>query len=330
MKKTILLAILLCVSFMLFVSAHLCAQTVSNVVAKQVGNTIEITYDIDRKANVSLLLSQDGGKTYAAIPKTVTGVGLVSAGKHKMVWSMLKDGQDWDIPRARFKVEVLDRLVFTVRDVSFTMIYVAEGTFTMGCTLDQGADCPWKNTHEVTVDEYFIGQTEITQELWQVVMGNNPSLSKYEQHPVENVSWNDCQEFVKRLNLLLATELGSRRFALPTEEQWEYAARGGHKQPPYQFRFSGSDIIGSVGWYYENSRGYTHIVGKKAANTLGVYDMTGNVWEWCLNEYNNNKNNRVRRGGACNNPEKNNIIAWRSVGEASNRDGTTGLRLVCY
>lgn len=286
MKKTILLAILLCVSLAWLESAHLSAQTVSNVVAKQVGNTIEITYDITNSSEVGLLLSQDGGKTYAPVPQTITGdVGQVSAGHHKMIWDLLADDTDWDIERARFMVvaKKQEKLTFEVKGVSFTMILVEGGSFEMGCTSEQGTDChrneePW---HYVTLTEYYIGQTEVTQALWKAVMGEKKYEYLGDNYPVGWVNWFECQEFIKRLNLLLSSELGSRLFALPTEAQWEYAARGGHKKPPYQFKYSGSDILGSVAWYKENSNKKFHPVATKSPNTLGIYDMSGNVQEWC-------------------------------------------------
>ena len=165
---------------------------------------------------------------------------------------------------------------FTVNGVSFNMVYVAGGTFQMGSNV---GDYDEKPVHSVTLSDYYIGQTEVTQELWQAVMGSNPA--KYEKGPtlpVYYVSWNDCQEFISKLN-----RLTGGRFRLPTEAEWEYAARGGNKSRGYIF--SGSNYLGSVAWYFDNSGGEAHPVGSKSPNELGLYDMSGNVWEWCSDWY---------------------------------------------
>ena len=199
---------------------------------------------------------------------------------------------------------------FTVKGVSFKMVFVQGGTFQMGATSEQGsaAESDEKPAHRVTLSDYYIGQTEVTQALWQAVMGSNPSNWKGSNLPVEQVSWNDCQQFITRLN-----QLTGRRFRLPTEAEWEYAARGGNKSRGY--KYSGSNDLGSVAWYDGNS-GKTHPVGQKNANELGIYDMTGNVWEWCQDWYdkeyygkspstnpcnNTSASRRVARGGGWNN-----------------------------
>ena len=165
----------------------------------------------------------------------------------------------------------------TVNGVSFTMVAVKGGTFTMGATAEQGdeAEDDEKPAHQVTLSDYYIGETEVTQELWQAVMGSNPSGSKGAKHPVETVSYNDCKLFILRLN-----QLTGRTYRLPTEAEWEYAARGGSHS--IGFKYSGSDNIDAVAWYDDNSGGFTtHPVKQKQPNELGLYDMTGNVWEWC-------------------------------------------------
>ena len=154
------------------------------------------------------------------------------------------------------------------------------GTFTMGATREQqNPDSEERPTHRVTLSDYYIGRFEVTQALWQHVMGENPSYYKSNsRNPVEQVSWDDCQRFISRLN-----QMTGQRFRLPTEAEWEYAARGGNKSRGYQY--SGSNNIGDVAWYLDNSGDQTHVVGTKQANELGLYDMSGNVLEWCQDWY---------------------------------------------
>ncbi len=171
---------------------------------------------------------------------------------------------------------------FTVNGVTFTMIGVQGGTFTMGATREQGGDTysDEKPAHRVNLSSFSIGQIEVTQELWEAVMGSNPSDRKGPKRPVEQVSWNDCQEFVTKLNALTG-----QNFRLPTEAEWEYAARGGSKSQGY--KYSGSNNVDDVAWYESNSGRTTHDVATKQPNELGIFDMSGNVWEWCQDWYDN-------------------------------------------
>lgn len=170
--------------------------------------------------------------------------------------------------------------IFTVNDVSFKMIRIEGGTFTMGATEEQGkkTDNDEYPTHRVTLSTYHIGETEVTQALWEAVMGSNPSYFNGKNHPVEQVSWNDCQEFVARLS-----SLTGRKFRLPTEAEWEFAARGGNRSKGYIY--SGSNTENDVSWIGSNSQSGTHEVKTKLANELGLYDMSGNVSEWCQDRY---------------------------------------------
>ncbi|MCQ2324484.1 MAG: formylglycine-generating enzyme family protein [Paludibacteraceae bacterium] len=238
---------------------------------------------------------------------------------------------------------------FTVNGVSFEMIYVEGGRFMMGATSEQGIDAyNWeKPTHLVTLSHYYIGKYEITQELWETVMGSNPSYSKGSTKPVENVSWNDCQAFVNKLNSLLSSQLGIKRFALPTEAQWEYAARGGKKSRGY--KYSGNNTIGEVAWFTDNSYAEgsnhpdygTHVVGTKAPNELGLYDMSGNVYEWCQDwygSYNSSSqsnsvgpfcgSSRVLRGGGWYSNAKYCRVSNREFYTPSNHDSNLGFRVV--
>ncbi len=169
---------------------------------------------------------------------------------------------------------------FTVNGVTFEMVAVNGGTFTMGATSEQGSDAGSDEfpTHSVTLSDYYMGKFEVTQELWKAVMGSNPSYFNGSNLPVERVSWNDSQEFITKLNGLTGAN-----FRLPTEAEWEYAARGGSESGGY--KYSGSNSINDVAWYYDNSDYKTHSVGTKSPNELGIYDMSGNVYEWCQDWY---------------------------------------------
>ena len=224
---------------------------------------------------------------------------------------------------------------FTVDGVSFTMIYVPGGTFTMGATSEQGSDF-WddeKPTHSVTLSSYHIGQTEVTQALWKAVMGSNPSEFRGDKRPVENMSWNDCQTFISRLNAKTG-----KNFRLPTEAEWEYAARGGHSGGS---KYAGSDNINNVAWYYDNSGDETHNVATKSPNSLGIYDISGNVCEWCQDWYGDytsssqtnpkgpsSGDDRVFRGGCWSNDARHCRVSHRFNYAPSFSDGRLGLRLV--
>ena len=230
-----------------------------------------------------------------------------------------------------------DNITIPVKDgISIDMVRVEAGTFTMGATAEMKD--PWdseKPTHRVTLtNDYYIGKYEVTQALWQAVMGNNPSKLKGDNLPVERVSWDDCQNFLRRLN-----RITGKTFRLPTEAEWEYAARGGNKSRGYQY--SGSNNLLDVAWYDYNSGNKTHAVGTKQPNELGIYDMSGNVWELCQDRYEryssssqinptgaNSGSDRVIRGGCWIKTAWGCRSSYRDAKMSNVRSNICGLRLV--
>lgn len=279
------------------------------------------------------------GKKLGTTPLTaVVGIG------HHSVSAMrggdIIDVRDLDITSAGAPLTMAFRdfnHTFTVNGVQFTMVEVGGGTFTMGATSEQGSDA-WdeeKPAHEVTLSDYYIGQTEVTQALWEAVMGSNPSDSKGDNLPVERVSWDDCQVFIQKLN-----QLTGKQFRLPTEAEWEYAARGGRKSRGY--KYAGGNNIDSVAWCDGNSGNETHPVATKQANELGIYDMSGNVLEWCSDwcgDYTSSSQSdpqgsssgsfRVIRGGCYYNFARNCRVSYRISNTLDYRSGYLGLRLSC-
>lgn len=165
--------------------------------------------------------------------------------------------------------------------VEMEMVWVQGGSFTMGSNATpKGVKLTYalaRPEHRVTVDGYFIGRYEVTQGLWQAVMGENPSKFKGSANlPVESVSWTEAQEFAMRLS-----QMTGRRFRLPSEAEWEYAARGGSKSQRNPYAGCNRNQLDNHGWYCVNSDGATHAVGQLQPNELGLYDMSGNVAEWC-------------------------------------------------
>ena len=215
------------------------------------------------------------------------------------------------------------------------MVKVEGGTFTMGATKEQGGDAgsDEKPVHQVTLTDFHIGKYEVTQAEWEAVMGHNPSKFEGNNKPVEQVTWNDCQEFIYRLNSLTGLN-----FCLPTEAQWEYAARGGNRSQGY--KYSGSNNINNVAWYYDNSGEATHEVGLNRPNELGLYDMSGNVYEWCSDWYGDyssgaqtnptgpsSGSERVLRGGGWYHFAEYSHISIRLRGDSDEWDSDCGFRL---
>ncbi|MCM1031654.1 MAG: SUMF1/EgtB/PvdO family nonheme iron enzyme [Oscillibacter sp.] len=238
-----------------------------------------------------------------------------------------------------------DYLTEVVAGVEFEMVFVKGGTFRMGATSEQGSSDPYNDeypVHSVTLSDYYIGKFEVTQGLWKAVIGNTPSyFKKGDDYPVENITWTDAQTFCTRLS-----QLTGKKYALPTEAQWEYAARGGNKSKGY--KYSGSNTIDNVAWYSSNSSSNTHPVGTRLPNELGIYDMSGNVWEWCSDWYSSNYysislevnptgpyagSNRVLRGGSWSfnagyGSARCCRVSYRSFYDPSGRYSNLGFRIV--
>ena len=223
-----------------------------------------------------------------------------------------------------------------VEGIYNNMVLVEGGTFYMGATSEQGSDAASdeKPAHSVTLSSYRIGRYEVTQREWQAVMGGNPSYFKGDLDcPVEQVNYAECLTFISKLN-----NLTGKHYRLPTEAEWEFAARGGTRSQGY--KYSGSNSLASVAWYEDNSSSTTHRVGSLSPNELGLYDMSGNVWEWCADWYGSYSSNdqtnptgptsgsgRVGRGGSWSNGARSCRVSNRNGGGPSDRDYCLGLRL---
>ena len=220
-------------------------------------------------------------------------------------------------------------------DVKLALVKVEAGTFTMSAP--DGENYSNEKPHTATLTrDFYIGKTEVTQAQWKAVMGNNPSYFKGDNQPVEQMTWNVAMEFCEKLNAMGKAPRGWK-FTLPTETQWEYAARGGKKSRGY--KYAGSNDVGEVAWYGGNK---PHPVGMKKENELGLYDMSGNVWEWCLDDYQKDNSMakpefdrgndrggslRVHRGGSWGDGARYCRSAFRNFVVPSLRDGHLGLRL---
>ncbi|MDR1973913.1 MAG: formylglycine-generating enzyme family protein [Bacteroidales bacterium] len=227
--------------------------------------------------------------------------------------------------------------------LNFEMIAVNGGTFTMGCTSEQGGDCndDESPSHQVTLSNFYIGKYEVTQKLWWDVVGFWPGSAPSNivgvgnNYPMYDISHTDLQIFLTKLN-----QITGKTYRLPTEAEWEYAARGGDQSQGY--KYSGSNTVGDVAWYYTNSDNKTHEVGTKAANELGLYDMSGNVWEWCSDWYGDytadvqtdptgaaSGSDRVLRGGSWNYADATYCrVSYRNKYVPANRNSISGFRLV--
>lgn len=240
------------------------------------------------------------------------------------------------------KEEVFHDITFSLMNGTLKMVAVEGGSFKMGATDEQLGDAQddEKPAHPVRLSRFYIGEVPVTQKLWVNIMKENPSIYKGGELPVENITKDECTVFIERLNRILSSQLKNMRFSLPTEAQWEYAARGGEKSKGY--KFSGSNIIDEVAWYRQNSGDRTHPVAQKRPNELGIYDMSGNVSEWCLDEYANytekaqenpismssNSQYYSTRGGDRYDNENHCRVSSRSSRLPENKSSYTGFRLV--
>ena len=217
--------------------------------------------------------------------------------------------------------------------VKLDLVKVTAGSFNMGSN-EYGTEKP---IHRVNLREFLIGKYAVTQAQYQAVMGNNPSNFKGAQNPVESVNWHDAIAFCKKLS-----QRTGQKVRLPSEAEWEYAAKGGNQGKGYEY--SGSNYLGDVGWFTDNSGGKTHPVGQKKANELGIYDMSGNVWEWCEDVWYGNyngaptdgtawlvgggRNRRIWRGGSWLNFAYRCRSANRLEGDTDDRNSYLGFRVV--
>ncbi len=308
---------------LILLAGSLTAQTISNVHARQEGLEIIISYDMEgelhEKEEIMLGISTDGGRNYKPVSNAEGDIGKhVKPGRNKEIYFLANDalgGKD-----AKFKV-------YAGIKVPPGMVYVAGGSFQMGSNKESDE----KPIHTVTVSSFFMDKTEVTQAQYKKVMGKNPSkFSGCDECPVERVSWHDANEYAKRV--------GKR---LPTEAEWEYAARGGSAGSPT--KYAGSNTIKDVAWYRSNSGDKPHTVAQKQPNALGLYDMSGNVWEWCSDWYDDNyyknspKNNpkgpnsgtrRVLRGGSWVDFGISCRVAYRDRGNPLYGGNGVGFRLV--
>ena len=345
MKKTVI--------FFLLLAAHttLYAQQIKNLQTRFTGSNIEVSYTLttNRPVDIDLQYSTDNGQTYQTC-RTISGdwQSQTSGNKH-ITWECAEDGvfsagvtfkigvKEMDVARTnteRIRPEMDVRQPEREKgQTEIEMIFVKGGIFTMGCE-DDDCNLNEKPAHSVSVNDFYIGKYEVTQTQWIEIMYNNPSIFKGDDLPVENVSWENVQEFIRKLNVKTG-----KKYRLPTEAEWEFAAKGGLQGNGY--KYSGSNIIEAVAWYNGNAQGTTQPIGNKQPNELGIHDMSGNVWEWCQDWYGRyDKTNqanpkgpssgseRVFRGGGLYVNEKYCRTTIRNSGSPQQKNRNLGFRLV--
>ena len=329
MKKLSMLLVAL--FFLMAFDLH--AAEVKNTTFRQVGNRVQFTYDLigdeaDAEVDVTLTIQ---GKSYKASDLHLEGAfGKVRTGKgNTLWWNVLQDFPRGLNAKVAWRIEAGGK-VFTSPTLGAKFVLITAGTFQMG---DSGKQ------HQVTISRpFYIQTTEVTQGQWKKVMGSNPSNFSGcgDDCPVEKVSWNDVQDFISKLNSMERTD----KYRLPTEAQWEYAARSGGKAEEYAGTSSESSL-GDYAWYSANSGSKTHSVGQKKPNGLGLYDMSGNVWEWVQDWYGNYPSGsvtdhegpssgsfRVYRGGSWSNDARNCRSAARHSNDPGSRSVSLGFRLL--
>lgn len=330
MKKSFLFSLAFLTFFGLF------AQQIQNVTAAQQGKNIVVSYDLTASSgqfDVVLYCSTDGGSNFGNPLNSVTGdvgSGIASGNNKQITWNVLSDLEK--LTGSHIVFEVCAR---STNDLGIEMVFVKGGTFIMGS--NDGEDYE-KPTHQVTLSDFYIGKYEVTQKQWRDIMGSNPSNFKNcDNCPIEMISWNDVQGFIKKLN-----QKTGKNYRLPTEAEWEFAAHGGTSaSSAVTNKYAGSKSINEVAWYKGNSSSKTHPIGQKKANELGIYDMTGNVWEWC-NDWGGNYSsgsqtnpqgassgtNRMMRGGSWYYNATNCRVTNRGMNNPEARLSNCGFRLV--
>ena len=329
MKRRIILFIIF---LFLFTTLSAFAAEVKNTTFRQVGNRVQFTYDLigdeaDAEVDVTLTIQ---GKSYKASDLHLEGAfGKVRTGKgNTLWWNVLQDFPRGLNAKVAWRIEAGGK-VFTSPTLGAKFVLITAGTFQMG---DSGKQ------HQVTISRpFYIQTTEVTQGQWKKVMGSNPSNFSGcgDDCPVEQVSWDDVQDFIRKLNSMEGTD----KYRLPTEAQWEYAARSGGKAEEYAGTSSESSL-GDYAWYSANSGSKTHSVGQKKPNGLGLYDMSGNVWEWVQDWYGDypsgsvtdptgpsSGSDRVSRGGSWYADPKYCRSAYRSYSPPDARGSYLGFRL---
>jgi formylglycine-generating enzyme required for sulfatase activity len=351
-------SVIIFITFIFFYLAAQASSSVSSVAAHQEGENIVISYQLSKLSDVIVSVSTDSAATYTPL-KSVTGdVGVaISAGSKSIVWNVLADYENFSFDNVSFKVEANSDAYLTVQLPSgdrFVMVYVQGGQFTMGCSDDQQDKCEEDENpaHQVMLNDYYLGQTEVTQGLWQAVMGNSIEWQQYKMNttlssgigadlPMYYVNHGEAEQFCRRLNFMVRSQLPQGyKFSLPTEAQWEYAARGGNRDCPSLY--AGGDSIAQYAWYAENANDSVQVVGIKAPNELAIYDMSGNVSEWCSDWYsssyyskspNNNPINtsksssRVIRGGSWYYDAASCRVSFRNSISPDSRNNRIGFRL---
>lgn len=336
----------------LLMGISLFAQEVRNVSYTLLDDgKIDVKYDLSRSLTISLYVSIDGGVTFNGPLAAVSGhVGcdvLPGVSRH-IIWDATL-GYD-KIPEKLLQFKVVPRVL---GDIFFKMIFVRGGTFDMG-NKEMAADGVISDevpVHEVTLSDFWMSETEVTQKQWVTIMGYNPSFFLGDSLPVDNITLNEARKFVFKLR-----EMTGEKYRLPTEAEWEYAARDGYHKSSY--KYSGGDNLDEVGWTKSNSGKTTHEVKTKMPNALGLYDMTGNVMEWCSDIYglysevdainpqgalesctikktptgwevvSGGEPYYVIRGASWNSSEKNCYLLKRNKGRQTHKKYTFGLRLV--